>query len=128
MNRVTEKNNILKTEHFNVTAHDIQECKNNECHVYDEDDSDNLSEFIEFKNFDFNKDEDCDDELDSVLDFNFDFDIIFSPENNNEIIQLTEIKSKIINKIKLNSLDMSYIKKLNNQDQFELIKIFNHMV
>jgi hypothetical protein len=99
MNHVTEKNNLLKTERFNVSADDIEKCKNNECHVYDEDDSDNLSEFMEFKDFkefDFDKDDDEDDELDSALDFNFDFDIIFSPENNSEIIQLTEIKSKII--------------------------------
>jgi hypothetical protein len=93
-----------------------------------EDDSDNLSEFIEFKDFDFDKNNNNNDELDSVLDFNFDFDIIFSPENNSEIQQITEIKSKIINKIKLNSLDLSYIKNANKEELIELIKIFNHMV
>jgi hypothetical protein len=41
---------------------------------------------------------------------------------------LDEIKSKIVNKIKLNALDISHIKKLEDNDKFDLIKLFNHMV
>jgi len=91
----------------------------------DDDCDDELSEFIAYRDHEFESD---DDELDSVLDFKFDFDIIFSPENNSQLDHLTEIKTKIINKIKLSKIDLSYIQKIDEDDQFELIKIFNHMV
>ena len=92
----------------------------------DEDDADDeLSEFNAYRDHEFESD---DDELDSTLDFKFDFDIIFSPENNSQLDHLTEIKSKIINKIKLSKIDLLYIQKIDEYDKFELIKIFNHMV
>jgi len=93
----------------------------------DEDDNedDELSEFNAYRDHEFQSD---DDELDSLLDFKFDFDIIFTPENNSELDHLTEIKTKIINKIKLSKSDLSYIQKIDEYDKFELIKIFNHMV
>jgi len=90
-----------------------------------DDDDDELSEFITYRDHEFESD---DDELDSLLDFKFDFDIIFSPENNSELDHLTEIKTKIINKIKLSKSDLFYIQKIDEYDKFELIKIFNHMV
>lgn len=135
MDNINNKNNNLieensnKIDYGNISISFKQPFYNNMVENEDEyeDDSDNLSEFIEFKDFDFNK-HDNQDELDSVLDFNFDFDIIFSPENNSEIQLITEIKSKIINKIKLNSLDLSYIKNANKEELIEIIKIFNHMV
>ena len=91
----------------------------------DDDDDDELSEFIAYRYHEFESD---DDELGSLLDFKFDFDIIFSPENNSQLDHLTEIKTKIINKIKLSKSDLSYIQKINEDDKFELIKIFNHMI
>jgi hypothetical protein len=91
----------------------------------DDDDDDELSEFNAYRDHEFESD---DDELDSTLDFKFDFDIIFSPENNSQLDHLTEIKSKIINKIKLSKIDLLYIQKIDEDDKFELIKIFNHMV
>ena len=86
----------------------------------DDDDDDELSEFNAYRDHEFQSD---DDELDSLLDFKFDFDIIFTPENNSELDHLTEIKSKIINKIKLSKIDLSYIQKIDEYDKFELIKI-----
>jgi hypothetical protein len=86
--------------------------------------SDKLSEFSEYKDNEFYSD----DELESCFDFNFDFDIIFTPENNNDLLQLTEIKSKIVNRIKLNALDLQHIKNLGNSEQFDIIRLFNHMV
>jgi hypothetical protein len=90
------------------------------------DSDDDLSEFSEFKDNNF----DCNDYLEETLDLdlNFDFDVIFTPENNSEILQFIEIKNKIVNRIKLNALDLSYIKKLEDSDKFDLIKLFNHMV
>ena len=94
---------------------------------YDDNHDDELSEFIAYRDHDYELESD-EDELDSVLDFKFDFDIIFSPENNSQLDHLTEIKSKIINKIKLSKSDLFYIQKIDEYDKFELIKIFNHMV
>jgi hypothetical protein len=91
----------------------------------DDNDDDELSEFNAYRDHEFQSD---DDELDSLLDFKFDFDIIFTPENNSQLDHLTEIKSKIINKIKLSKIDLLYIQKIDEYDKFELIKIFNHMV
>ena len=91
----------------------------------DDDDDDELSEFIAYRDNEFESDND---ELDSLLDFKFDFDIIFTPENNSQLDHLTEIKTKIINKIKLSKIDLLYIQKIDEHDKFELIKIFNHMV
>jgi len=93
--------------------------------VSDCEDSDNLSEFSEYKNNDF--DNELHDDLEYSLDFKFDFDIIFTPENNSELLQLTEIKSKIVNRIKLNALDLHHIKNLGDSEKFDLIKLFNHM-
>jgi hypothetical protein len=94
---------------------------------YDDDihEDDELSEFIAYRDNELESD---DDELDSLLDFKFDFDIIFTPENNSQLDHLTEIKTKIINKIKLSKIDLLYIQKIDEHDKFELIKIFNHMV
>jgi hypothetical protein len=88
------------------------------------DENDDLSEFSQYRDYEF----DSNDDLESNLDFKFDFDIIFTPENNSELLQITEIKSKIVNRIKLNALDISYIKRLEDCDKFDLIKLFNHMV
>jgi hypothetical protein len=89
------------------------------------DSDDDLSEFSEFKDNNF----DCNDYLEETLDLdlNFDFDVVFTPENNSEILQFIEIKNKIVNRIKLNALDLSCIKKLEDSDKFDLIKLFNHM-
>jgi hypothetical protein len=99
---------------------------NDDCINYDnknvDDSDDNLSEFSEY----------CDygnyDDLEHSLDFKFDFDIIFTPEKNSELLQITEIKSKIVNRLKLNALDLSHIKTLGDNEKFDLIKLFNHMV
>jgi hypothetical protein len=91
----------------------------------DNDSDDELSEFIAYRDNEFESD---DDELEHSLDFKFDFDIIFTPEKNSELLQITEIKSKIVNRIKLHALDLSHIKKLDDNDKFDLIKLFNHMV
>jgi hypothetical protein len=65
-------------------------------------------------------------ELYSDLDFMFDFDIIYNPENNSDVDNLIEIKSKIVNKIKLNKSDLIRIQYANEGAKFELIKLFNH--
>lgn len=89
-----------------------------------DDNSDELSEFLEYKDSDLE-----DDELDSILDFNFDFDIVYTPNSIYDKSQrLMEIKSKIVNKIKLNAIDLIYIHKLSDDEKLEIIKIFNHMV
>jgi hypothetical protein len=94
---------------------------------YDSENSDdNLSEFSEYKDDDFDKNDYLEETLD--LDFDLDFDSMFTSENNSEILQFIEIKNKIVHRIKLNVLDLSYIKKLADHDKFELIKLFNHMV
>jgi hypothetical protein len=87
---------------------------------------DDLIEFSEFKDNKF----DCNDYLEETLDLdlNFDFDVIFTPENNSEILQFIEIKNKIVHRIKLNALDLLCIKKLEDRDKFDLIKLFNHML
>lgn len=119
--------------HDGYDGHDKKDKKENICDndvvsEYDDDDDDHddeLSEFIAYRDKEFESD---DDELDSLLDFKFDFDIIFTPENNSQLDHLTEIKTKIINKIKLSKSDLFYIQKIDEYDKFELIKIFNHMV
>jgi hypothetical protein len=124
-----EQLECIKITHKN--GHDGHEniCDNEVVSEYDDDhdidDDDELSEFIAYRDNEFESD---DDELDSLLDFKFDFDIIFTPENNSELDHLTEIKTKIINKIKLSKSDLLYIQKIDEYDKFELIKIFNHMV
>ena len=95
---------------------------------YNDDDNDNddeLSEFIAYRDNEFESDND---DLEHSLDFKFDFDIIFTPEKNSELLQITEIKSKIVNRIKLHALDLSHIKTLDDNEKFDLIKLFNHMV
>ena len=98
----------------------------NEVNDYDteNDSSDNLSEFNDYREIDF----DSEDDLENTLDLHFDFDIIFTKENNSELLQLTEIKSKIVNRIKLNALDLVHIKNIGDKDKFDLIKLFNHMI
>lgn len=97
--------------------------------------SDDFSEFLEYKDSDLESDS----ELDSILDFNFDFDMVYDPNINNtnnntysiiddNKMHFIEIKSKIVNKIKLNANDLIYIKKLEDDEKFELIKIFNHIM
>jgi len=126
-----EQLECIKITHKNGhDGNDGQEniCDNEVVSEYDDDiddDDDELSEFIAYRDNEFESD---DDELDSLLDFKFDFDIIFTPENNSQLDHLTEIKSKIINKIKLSKIDLLYIQKIDEDDKFELIKIFNHMV
>jgi hypothetical protein len=115
--KITHKNGVDNVRDNEV----VSEYKDDD----DDDDDDELSEFNAYRDHEFQSD---DDELDSTLDFKFDFDIIFTPENNSELDHLTEIKSKIINKIKLSKSDLSYIQKIDEYDKFELIKIFNHMV
>lgn len=88
---------------------------------------DDLSEFSQYREHDFESDDDLESSLDSTLEFIFDFDIIYKPDNNIEMQELIEIKSKIVNRIKLSALDLQYIKKLNDNDKFDLIKLFNHM-
>jgi len=92
-----------------------------------ENDNDNLSEFSQYRDHDFESDDDLECSLDSTLEFIFDFDIIYKPENNIEMLENIEIKSKIVNRIKLNALDLQNIKKLDDNEKFELIKLFNHM-
>lgn len=93
----------------------------------DNNDNDELSEFSQYRDHDFESDDDLESSLDSTLEFIFDFDIIYKPDNNIEMLELIEIKSKIVNRIKLNALDLQYIKKLNDNEKFDLIKLFNHM-
>ena len=119
---ITNENlECIKITHKNGHDNDVVSKYNDE----GDDCDDELSEFNAYRDHEFESD---DDELDSLLDFKFDFDIIFTPENNSELDHLTEIKSKIINKIKLSKIDLSYIQKIDEYDKFELIKIFNHMV
>jgi hypothetical protein len=66
-----------------------------------------------------------DSDLDSDLDFMFDFDIIYNPENNNDMNNFIEIKTKIVNKIKLNKDDLTRIHHANDIVKFEIIKWFN---
>jgi hypothetical protein len=91
-------------------------------------DNDNLSEFSQYRDHDFESDDDLESSLDSTLEFIFDFDIIYKPKNNIEMLENIEIKNKIVNRIKLNALDLQNIKKLDDNEKFELIKIFNHMM
>lgn len=88
---------------------------------------DNLSEFSEYEDDDFDKNDYLEETLDLDLDFDVDVDLVFTSENNSEILQFIEIKNKIVNRIKLNALDLQNIKKLDDNDKFELIKLFNHM-
>ena len=121
---------------FQPDYNDIMISTNNSINIDDLNNSDDLSEFLEYKDSDLESDCELDSELeselDSELDFKFDFDIIYEPsigiDNNDKTTHFIEIKSKIINKIKLNANDLIYIKKLDDNDKFELIKIFNHMI
>jgi hypothetical protein len=106
---------------------DHSECANDVNHhnkLTNDSDSE-LSEFIAYRDNEFESDND---DLEHCLDFNFDFDIIFTPEKNSELLQLTEIKSKIVNRLKLNALDLLHIKTLGDNEKIDLIKLFNHMV
>jgi hypothetical protein len=96
--------------------------------VNNDNDNDNLSEFSQYRDHDFESDDDLESSLDSTLEFIFDFDIIYKPKNNIEMLENIEIKNKIVNRIKLNALDLQNIKKLDDNEKFELIKIFNHMM
>ena len=93
----------------------------------DNNNNDELSEFSQYRDHDFESDDDLEASLDSTLEFIFDFDIIYKPDNNVEMLEIIEIKSKIVNRIKLTALDLQYIKKLNDNEKFDLIKLFNHM-
>jgi hypothetical protein len=134
MNNIINNNNVEKKEGeiemmINEPYIDYNNIDqdNNEHDNEDDNNSDNLSEFSEYKDNEFDGDDDYD-YLENCFDFDFAFDIIFTPENNSELLQLTEIKSKIVNRIKLNALDLSHIKNLEDNDKFDLIKLFNHMV
>jgi hypothetical protein len=110
--------NVNDNNHRNDNDNNDRDC------TYVDDSDDDLTEFSQYRDHDF----ESDDDLESTLDFKFDFDVIFTPEKNSELLQITEIKSKIVNRIKLNALDLSYIKKLDDNEIFDLIKLFNHMV
>ena len=86
---------------------------------------DNDSDILE-QNIDTDMQSELDSDLDSDLDFIFDFDIIYNPENNSDLNNLIEIKSKIVNKIKLNKSDLTRIQDANDDVKFEIIKLFNH--
>jgi hypothetical protein len=123
--KITQKNGEIEmiiNEPY-VDYNDINDINYDNKNVDDSDD--NLSEFIAYRDNEFESD---DDELEHSLDFKFDFDIIFTPEKNSELLQITEIKSKIVNRIKLHALDLSHIKTLDDNEKFDLIKLFNHMV
>ena len=101
----------------------------------EDDDEDELSEFTEndFEKGYEGKDDDSlentiHSELDSVLDFIFDYDIIATPEKFYELYHFTKIKNKIVNKIRLDKNDLSYIKKVDDSKKFELIKLFNYVL
>lgn len=125
---------VYENETFNIDNHD-----NN-----DDNDDDNLSQF---SGFTYNKDfEDNDDDkleqnlgsntlsdLDSELDFMFDYDIIYDSKNNKHINDcnyhfLSEIKSKIMNKIKLNEKDLLDILYSSEATKFEIIQVFNILI
>jgi len=91
---------------------------------YHDDSSDDLSEFTQYRDRDF----ESDDDLEDTFDFIFDFDIIYKPKFNIELLQIIEIKNKIVKRIKLNALELLFIKKLDDSEKFELLKLFNHMV
>jgi hypothetical protein len=110
--------NVNDNNHRNDNDNNDRDC------TYVDDSDDDLTEFSQYRDHDF----ESDDDLESTLDFKFDFDVIFTPEKNSELLQITEIKSKIVNRIKLNALDLFYIKKLDDNEKFDLIKLFNHMV
>jgi hypothetical protein len=123
--KVTQKNGEIEmvlNEPY-IDYNDLNNHDNNENKEVDNSD-DNLSEFSQYREFEH----DYEDDLECGLDFNFDFDIIFTPDNNSELLKLTEIKSKIVNRIKLNAMDLSHIKKIEDDEKFSLIKLFNHMV
>ena len=118
--KITQKNGeieMIVNEHY-IDYNNIND---------DGNDNDELSEFSQYRDHDFESDDDLESSLDSTLEFIFDFDIIYKPENNIEMLEIIEIKSKIVNRIKLNALDLQYIKKVNDNEKFDLIKLFNHM-
>jgi hypothetical protein len=110
--------NVNDNNHRNDNDDNDRNC------TYVDNSDDDLTEFTQYRDHDF----ESDDDLECTLDFKFDFDVIFTPEKNSELLQITEIKSKIVNRIKLNALDLFYIKKLDDNEKFDLIKLFNHMV
>ena len=120
--KVTQKNGEIEMV-SNEPYIDYNDLNNHDSN--DDSNDDNLSEFSQYREFE-NDDDDLECGLD--FDFNLDFDIIFTPENNSELLKLTEIKSKIVNRIKLNAQDLSHIKKIEDDEKFSLIKLFNHMV
>ena len=117
-------------------------CIKNE--VFDIDEEDNLSQFSGFSyNKDYDQDHDHDkleqtlvsnelsdlgSDLDSELDFMFDYDIIYNFKDCNIVENdyfLSEIKSKIKNKIRLNKKDLLHVQYSSEGSKFELIKLFN---
>ena len=122
--KITQKNGEIEMI-INEPYIDYDNLNNNEND--NDNDNDNLSEFSQYRDHDFESDDDLECSLDSTLEFIFDFDIIYKPENNIEMLENIEIKSKIVNRIKLNALDLQNIKKLDDNEKFELIKLFNHM-
>lgn len=125
--KITQKNGEIEMI-VNEPYIDYNNLNNNENDNDNDNDNDNLSEFSQYRDHDFESDDDLECSLDSTLEFIFDFDIIYKPENSIEMLENIEIKSKIVNRIKLTALDLQYIKKLDDNDKFELIKLFNHMV
>lgn len=85
---------------------------------------DNDSDILE-QNIDTDMQSVLDSDLDSDLDFLFDYDIIYNPKNNSDLNNLIEIKTKIVNKIKLNKDDLTHIQHANDHVKFEIIKLFN---
>lgn len=107
------------------------------------DDEDNLSQFsgfsyindIDVENEENDKLEEnlvCKNssDLDTELDFIFDCDTIYSNSKSKskqiyDDVYLSEIKNKIVNKIKLNDKDLLHIRYANETTKFVIIKLFS---
>jgi hypothetical protein len=150
-NNIFSDNNIVSLDSNNslndtikyVKAYEnsLKNIKNSVLSSFDSlhnDDEDKLSQFSgfsyvkDFEDYDKDKLEEnliCKNsyDLDSELDFLFEFDTIYNPEDNNktDTYYLSEIKNKIVNKIKLNDKDLLHIQYANETTKFEIIKLFS---
>ena len=105
--KITQKNGEIEMI-INEPYIDYDNLNNNEND--NDNDNDNLSEFSQYRDHDFESDDDLECSLDSTLEFIFDFDIIYKPENNIKLFEIIKFKNIIQN-----------IKKLNDNDKFDLI-------
>ena len=150
-NNIFSDNNIVSLDSNNslndtikyVKAYEnsLKNIKNSVLSSFDSlhnDDEDKLSQFSgfsyvkDFEDYDKDKLEEnliCKNSYDLVseLDFLFEFDTIYNPEDNNktDTYYLSEIKNKIVNKIKLNDKDLLHIQYANETTKFEIIKLFS---